>query len=149
MVLDKLINCEKYFSLNKHFEISFQFLKQYLENPLDVGKYQIDGEKIFALVQNYETKDNSRFESHKKYIDIQFMISGEEIFEYADKSELVEIEDKTPIEDMIFYNDGQKAKRIIFKAGDFAIFFPNDGHKPGLISEEISKVKKIVIKVEK
>ncbi len=110
----------------------------------EVGKYAVDPD-FFYLVQEYETKDDVKWESHKKYIDIQVMVSGEEIIEvslidYMSSGDYDEEKDFVP-------HSGGALVSIVMRSGDAAIFFPEDVHKPALKSAEKEKVKKIVFKV--
>jgi biofilm protein TabA len=148
MVFDNISNCELYYSLNSGLKSGFDFIKNFLDFPLKEGKYEIDGDNVFALVQNYETKEIGEFESHIKYIDIQFVVSGEEIIEYEPVQNLEIKENQTPKSDMIFYHQNINAKKLLIKQGEFAIFFPNDGHKPGLKHTKNELVEKIVVKVK-
>ena len=80
MILDKIERCERYFDVHKNFEAGFSFIKKALAENLPAGKYEIDGENVFAMVQEYETRKWERpfLEGHKKYIDLQFIAEGEE-----------------------------------------------------------------------
>ena len=79
MIIDTIKNCGLYAAGNENLKKGFEFIKEFLENPKAVGKYEIDGDNIYAIVQEYETKAPGKFESHKKYTDIQFLVSGKEL----------------------------------------------------------------------
>lgn len=149
MICENINNVKDYSSINKNFEKAFKFLKNHNLKELSVGKYEIEGEEIFASVQEYTTQQlqYKKYESHEKYIDIQLIIEGEEIMGYMPIVSLEVDEDLRPESDMIFYKDTEKGSNIRFSAGDYAIFFPEDGHKPGCTLEKTSNVKKIVVKV--
>ncbi|HEC1791606.1 TPA: YhcH/YjgK/YiaL family protein [Campylobacter lari] len=104
---------------------------------------------IFALEQTYFTKNENQafFESHKDYIDIQFIVSGKEKIEFGDK-ELFEIKkeyDKT--KDLIIYKKPKfLTSGLILNENDIAIFYPEDVHMPGLSIEDDSYIIKTVIK---
>lgn len=78
MISDRIINFEEYISLNKNLKKAFEFLKSADVDKLLDGRYEIDGENVFALVQSYRTKAENEvgWEAHKKYIDIQFIAKG-------------------------------------------------------------------------
>lgn len=149
MIFDNIKNNKNFSSLNKNFIKAFEFLKNNDLKSLAVGTYDIDGEKVFAMVQEYTTvnEEEKKWESHEKYIDIQLIVNGQEIMGFAPINCLEIKEDQTPENDMVFYEETSKGCNIKFASGDYAIFFPEDGHKPGCLSGQPSKVKKVVVKV--
>ena len=88
MIIDTIKNCGLYAAGNENLKKGFEFIKEFLENPKAVGKYEIDGDNVYAIVQEYETKAPGKFESHKKYTDIQFIVSGKELIGYANIAHL-------------------------------------------------------------
>ena len=149
MICENINSTKNYSSINKNFERAFEFLKSNDLTKLSVGKYEILGEEIFALVQEYTTENEEKknWESHEKYIDIQLMVEGQEIMGYTPVEGLEIKEDLRPEQDMIFYKETLKGSNIKFTNGDYAIFFPEDAHRPGCALGDCSKVKKIVVKV--
>lgn len=149
MICENINSAKNYSSINKNFEKAFEFLKNHDFTKLDIGKYEIQGEEIFALVQEYitENEEEKSWESHEKYIDIQLIVEGQEIMGYVPVEGLKVKEDLRPENDMIFYKETLKGSNIKFTIGDYAIFFPEDGHRPGCAFGECSKVKKVVVKV--
>lgn len=149
MICENIKNTKDYSGINKNFIKAFEFLKSQNLKELAIGQYEIEGDKIYALVQEYTTQSsgNKRWEAHEKYIDIQMIVEGEEIMGYAPVDCLEVSEDLRPEKDLIFYNETSKGSYIKFSNGDYAIFFPEDGHKPGCALGECSNVKKIVVKV--
>jgi len=103
----------------------------------------------FAIEQVYPAKlrPEGFFESHRKYIDVQVMVAGEEAMEVDEISRLVVSEAYNPERDFIKYADTATASRLLLRAGDAAIFFPADGHMPGLQSTGPVLVRKTVVKV--
>lgn len=150
MIIDKLENAACYLALHAGLERGFEFLKRAVEEWPKPGKYEIDGEKLYASVQEYETfpEQGRVFEGHKKYIDLQFIVSGKEVLEAIDISRA---EETTPYDgtiDAAFYAPTDTAWRGVFMAGDFAILFPQDLHRPGLRTGNAAEaVKKIVVKI--
>ena len=149
MICGNMYNIKDYSSINKKIMMAFEFLKNNDLKELAVGKYEIQGEDIFALVQEYTTQkeDEKKWESHEKYIDIQLIVEGQEIMGYAPISSLRIEEDLRLEKDLIFYEETLKGSNIKFSSDDYAIFFPEDGHRPGCALDECSKVRKIVVKV--
>ncbi len=111
----------------------------------------IDGNRVKAQIQAYETikPETGSFETHRSYIDIQIMVEGQEIMYWAPMSELTAI--KTPYnfeKDLVFFEEPKHKIPMLFREGDFAVFFPTDGHKPRCqAAGKAEKVKKIVVKV--
>lgn len=104
---------------------------------------------VFALEQAYLTKARSagKMESHRKYIDIQVVVAGMEIMLVNDISHLTVTENLTPGKDLIFYKDAPASSALRFVAGEAAVYFPADGHMPGLAIDEPTLVRKVVLKV--
>lgn len=148
MILDKIENCSRYFSLGKGFEMGFRYLHETDLTELADGRYDIDGDEVFVLLSSYETKSPAEKlpEAHRKYADIQFIVSGNENIGYAhlenQKNKIDYNEDK----DIIFYDEVS----FYFKLpqGKFAVFLPDDIHMPGIIDGEVNMIKKAVVKVK-
>ena len=130
------------------WEKAFDFLRDTDMEKIETGKYELDGENLYASVSEYNTKneEDARLEAHRKYADIQYIISGEE------KMGLVPL---TKTEVVTPYDD---AKDVCFlKAGKltyhhatpkvYFIFFPEDAHKPSIKVKDNAPVKKVVLKV--
>lgn len=103
----------------------------------------------FALEQVYRTKPRPEgfFESHRKYIDVQLIVAGEEIMEVEDITRLAVSAPYLAERDLIKYGDAAVASRLIMRAGDAAVFFPEDGHMPSLQWRGAALVRKSVVKV--
>ena len=148
MIIDRLENSEKYSNSHKGFAESFAFLQKAVAENLPVGRYEIDGDNVFAFIQEYTSKTESAFETHKNYIDIQFVVSGVEVIEVSDITNMKETIPYNPERDVTFYEDYDNATVGIIEAGVYGIFFPWDAHKPGLaLNGNPDEVKKIVVKI--
>jgi YhcH/YjgK/YiaL family protein len=146
MILDSLENYQLYSTINQRIAKGFAFLHNTDLDAIPSGKHDIDGDIIFALVQEYQTKPlaECKLESHKNYIDIQYVIRGEEFMGVTTKNnqKILEVnEDK----DYTFYEGTTSLVRV--SKGMFTIFFPDDLHQPCVQTELASEVKKVVIKV--
>lgn len=151
MIVDKLENAEMYYVLGERYKKAFEYLKSVDLKNLENGKYSIDGEEIFVSVQDYETKSESegKFEAHKKYADVQFIITGREKIGYEniknckettfydDKNDIVFLENKTPYK--TFVNADENT---------FLIFTPQDAHMPCITIKNSTYVKKAVVKIK-
>lgn len=146
MILDTLENYQLYNNINERIAKGFAFLRKTDLDAIPSGKHDIEGDTIFALVQEYQTKplNECKLESHKKYIDIQYVIRGEEFMGVTTKNNqkiLEQDEDK----DYTFYEGTTSLVRV--SKGMFTIFFPDDLHQPCVQTESAAEVKKVVIKV--
>lgn len=103
----------------------------------------------FALEQSYVPKSRPEgfFESHRKYIDVQVIVDGEELMEVEDAIRLTVTHPYDPERDLIKYADCPTASLLRMRAGDVAIFFPEDGHMPSLHWRDVGLVRKTVVKV--
>ena len=148
MIIDKLSNSHLYSGLGERINKAFAYLKQTHFSKLELGKYEIDGNNIFALVNEYNTKDISegKLEAHKKYIDVQFVTKGSELMGYSPLEDQKVIDEYNEQNDITFFT-GEKSFTQVDE-GMFAIFFPTDVHLPGIKVNAKSYVKKVVIKVK-
>lgn len=108
------------------------------------------GDGMFALEQAYTAKPRTegRWESHRVYIDVQVIVSGDEIMEVTEVSRLKIAEDLTPEKDVLFFEPYGEGSVLRMRAGELAVFYPADAHRPSLASgEPASLVRKTVVKV--
>ncbi|MDD3236983.1 MAG: YhcH/YjgK/YiaL family protein [Candidatus Gastranaerophilales bacterium] len=149
MIVDNIENFEMYISLNDKFETVKQFISEHDLSTMEPKRYYIDEENLYVNIEEYVTKQDSssKPESHKKYIDIQMVIEGEELIGYSDVkkcSQYTFYDDKKDIEFLNGDVDFVKADNT-----NFFIFFPSDAHKPSIAVNELgSKVKKAVFKIK-
>ena len=146
MVHDLLKNAGYYESLNPRLKQAFDFLKTADLANLPSGKIELDGKNLYVSIQEIEgkTTDLARMETHECYIDIQVPVTGTEIMGWIARKNLKQVTEKyNPEKDVTFYAD-KTANLIRVQPSEFIIFFPEDGHQPG-IGE--GKWKKIVVKV--
>jgi len=149
MIYDRLNNLKQYFSLNENFKIAYDFLKKNNLKELKDGRYDING-KIYANVQSLKTKnkEEKKWEVHRKYIDIQYVISGEECMGYGILSDFDEVLEKYDEQKDVEFLNGENYNFINVKEGDFVIFYPNDVHAPMLSVNENMDIKKVIVKIE-
>jgi YhcH/YjgK/YiaL family protein len=118
--------------------------------PLAPGKYEWDGDRMFLLIQEMETapKADKKLESHVRYIDIQYLIEGEEVIGYARQSaDHIVCHDELETKDFALYEDPEEEMDLLLKPGTFAVFFPADLHRPGVVRSVPGKIKKAVVKI--
>ncbi|HRR33493.1 MAG TPA: YhcH/YjgK/YiaL family protein [Kiritimatiellia bacterium] len=147
MVVDTLENCSRYENLHPRFKAAFDFLRNPTVHTLTAGRTDIEGDALFAIVQDYETKPVSegKLEAHRKYIDIQFVADGEELMGYAPLGRPKVVAAYDADKDVAFY-EGESWFTLVRK-GMFAIFFPLDAHLPSRHTGTPSRVKKVVLKI--
>ena len=146
MILDALGRAERYVSLHPAFLRAFEFLGRPDLARLAAGRHVIDGDRLYVSIDHTEARgrDGARLESHRRFIDIQFTIDGEEEIGW------------TPLEacaapagpyddsrDIRFYDDRPHAW-VAVPPGRFTIFFPEDAHAPlggrGMLKKAIAKI---------
>ncbi|MFA5233608.1 MAG: YhcH/YjgK/YiaL family protein [Sulfurimonas sp.] len=123
--------------------------KRVMETVLGACKKIELDEQSFVLEQAYNSKDRGEcfFESHRKYIDVQFILEGEEIIEVSNTNLLAVALAYNEELDFIKYEDKKGISSIVLKAGDVAIFYPQDAHMPCIKVKKSVKVVKAVVKV--
>lgn len=146
MVIDSLKNMRDYESLNPLFGKAFDYIEQTDLNALEPGKIVLIENELIVNVSQIppKTKEEAKLETHNEYVDIQVPISDVEVMGYTRRADLPETEYDASI-DMALY-DGEAESYFTVKPGMFTLFFPEDGHAPGITPVGL---KKIIIKVKK
>jgi len=139
-----------YFKNKSRWEKAFKFLAGNDLKNLEVRRYDIDGDNIFATVSEYMTKneETTNFEAHRKYIDIQYVISGKEFMNVAPLNKACE--EVTPYDGTkdIEFLKVLSMQKYPATQQNFFIFFPSDAHRPGIKENVNAQVRKLVIKVK-
>lgn len=148
MILDKLEHAGWYETLSENFKKGFDYLKNTDLLNAEIGKFEIDGKNVFAIISEYDSKkhEDCRLEAHRTYADIQFIIAGREAIGYTPLSNQEVTAEYLPEKDIIFFSG--ETTQLPLEAGMFAIFFPQDIHRPCMQITGPEKVKKVVIKVK-
>jgi YhcH/YjgK/YiaL family protein len=145
MILDKLSNAASYTALHPLFAAGFRFIAE-KGSSTPAGRYELEG-GAYAMVQEYETKpvEDTPFEAHRRFIDIQALISGDEIIYYAN-TEALRPGNYLSEKDYIGLEGSGSALAV--HAGEFAIFYPQDAHLPSRVTAAGPRpVKKVVVKI--
>lgn len=147
MIFDTLNNVNNYEGLGRVYT-ALKFLAETDFNEIDLGRYELDGDNIFYMVQSYDTDPTKTVsEAHRKYIDIQFMVEGEEIIGVADISSEKELTEAKEENDVWFYNC--KTEPLTLSAGKYMVLYPNDLHCPGVATNgKALTCRKVVVKVK-
>jgi YhcH/YjgK/YiaL family protein len=145
MILDTLENAARYAGFKAGLSEGFGFLDQPGLADLKDGKYEITDGLVFAIIQRGEGRDVSegQLEGHRKYIDIQYVISGEESMGWSPRSDLPPSDNYDEKKDLEFF-EGTPESIVKVPPGSFAVFMPTDAHLP-LIGK--GPIHKVVVKV--
>jgi len=145
--IDKSEFARQYQANKAYWDKAFTFLKEHNLDTISVGKYPIDGTNVFATVTADSSKDfdKTKWESHRKYIDLQCVIKGEEKMGKAPIEKLTVTKPYDEAKDVANYSGDGEIYTV--PAGTFMIFFPSDAHRPNITPGGNKIVKKIVIKV--
>jgi YhcH/YjgK/YiaL family protein len=148
MIIDLLSNAHLYYNQGPLFKKAFEYLAQTDFSKVEKGKYELDGANLFAIVNEYDSvnPDNEQMESHKKYIDIQYIVTGSERIGHDFLQQQTPSKAYDSEKDFMLFAEKPSFFSIL-QQGMFAVFFPHDLHMPNVMIEKASFVKKVVIKV--
>jgi biofilm protein TabA len=150
MILDTLDQASRYSALSPHFEKAFAFLRT-VNDQKAPGRYEIDGDNLYAFVQRHSTKlvEERQYEVHRKYIDIQFMLTGREVMYWAPLAQMTKVTmafDES--KDAALFALIPEGVPVQVRAGQYAIFYPDDAHIPSCAWGAPAEVLKVVVKVK-
>jgi YhcH/YjgK/YiaL family protein len=150
MILDRIDNTRLYIGLHAGFAKAFEIITDKTLAKKEDGKYAVDGEKIYYTLQRYTTKllSEGKLEAHRKYIDIQFLLEGQELLGYAPLKGLTIAEVYNPQKDIAFFNTPKEITKVKLEPGLFCILFPDDAHLSCLQLAGPTEVRKVVIKIQ-
>jgi YhcH/YjgK/YiaL family protein len=158
MIVDQITNVDSDFYaglLKKHggsFKLAdrlttaLKFLQKENVITLLPSRIELDGDKVFAMIQHYETKPKEQgvWEAHRKYIDVQYVAEGQELMGYANLGHLQAGEYDGEKDFVLLKGEGSF---VLMKSGTFVILTPQDAHIPGVAVDLPQPVKKVVVKV--
>lgn len=146
MIIDHIRNAAKYDGLNPRIKAALAWLATTDLAALAPGRYELDGSNLYVLMQGYDSKDpaQGKWEAHRRYIDIQYVVSGTEQMGYAEISTL-QAGEYNAEKDFLFLQ-GQ-GSMLTCRPGTFVIFYPQDAHMPSLAIDQPQPVFKAVVKV--
>jgi len=146
MILDSLENAGLYESIHPRFKQAFDFLRNTNLVTLPLGKIELDGSNLVVNVVEVagKTADAARMETHNNYIDIQVPVGTVETMGWIAGNKLKEVTDLYNADKDISFFADRATNFIVVQPFEFAVFFPTDGHQPG-IAEGV--FKKIIVKV--
>jgi len=146
MIIDRIENARLYYAVHPKFEQAFNYVRQIDVHTIAAGRYEIEGDAMYAIVQEYDTKvkEEGKWEAHRRYIDLQYVVRGAEGIGYANIHHLQQGE-YDPAKDFLpLFGEGDQ---VIVKSGCFVLLLPEDAHMPGMALNAPALVKKVVVKI--
>ena len=150
MIVDTLTNADSYTAALPGLDLAFAFLRRTDLASLPDGRHELDGKRVYALLQSYSTKprQGGKPEAHRRYVDVQCLLIGREVCGYAPLSPALTV--STPYDaerDYMLFNE-TACDFITLSPGSFAVFLPQDAHLPGCQSGDVAEaVRKVVVKI--
>ena len=152
MIKGNIKNANLYYDFSELVAVGLKYLENTDFSSMANGRYEILSDKVYALVQDYSSKlkSDGKFEAHKKYIDIQYVVKGEEQMGAASVDDFTDAVDYNEEKDIVFLSPKENCRQDFVKVGEkeFIIFEPKDAHMPSIAIEEPAYVKKVVVKVQ-
>ncbi|MBQ8684009.1 MAG: YhcH/YjgK/YiaL family protein [Clostridia bacterium] len=145
MIFDTIDHAARYYGLGEKFKKALMFLENYSGDASEPSTIVLD-EDIRIISMSYTTKPQQAcvFEAHEKYVDIHFVVSGDEAIGCADRKDMTVT--KADKEHDVFFLEGT-GKPVSLKKGDFMITFPWDAHMPGIMTDKSRLCRKLVVKI--
>lgn len=151
MILDSLTNADRYTALHPLFARAFDYLRSTNLQAIEAGRFNLDGENLIAIFSKGQGKErsNAKLECHRRYIDIQYIISGTDEMGWKPLHACQQpVSAFNGDKDIQFFNDSVECW-VATPTGSFTLFYPSDAHAPLVSSGEIHKVVlKIAVKPE-
>jgi biofilm protein TabA len=149
MIVNQISNFNTYKGLNEKFDKAFEYIEKNNLEEMEPGFYEIEGEELFLNLVEYVTKSSEErvWESHKKYIDLQVIIEGNEFIGY-ELFDRMKIKENYNEQDDIYFLEGSLQSKVKLEKGDFIICYPQDAHMAGIMVDGNEKVRKAVFKVK-
>jgi YhcH/YjgK/YiaL family protein len=146
MITDNITNAHLYANLTPRIKRAFEYTQQADLLGMALGHYELDGKNLYVIVQEYSSKlkEQGRWEAHRHYIDLQYIVQGIERMGYARLGRLQQ-GDYNPDKDFLALSG--EGDFVTLQSGDFMLLWPEDGHMPGIAVESPVYVKKAVVKI--
>jgi YhcH/YjgK/YiaL family protein len=152
VIPDETVNqkefAKHYFADRERWDKAFAFLRSNDLSKLETGRHDLEGDSLFVNVNEYTTlnEEETRYEAHQKYADIQYLVFGEEKIGIIPLAESTVTDPYNPEKDAAFLTSAENHYRLA-SPERFFVFFPDDAHRPGVRNGEKMKVRKIVVKI--
>lgn len=149
MIFDTIKNRHLYVAISPRIKAALDYLATTDFSAMETGRYEVDGDNLFALVQKYNSvpKEQGKWECHWKYIDIQYIAEGTEQIGFRNIDKMKVITEYNPEKDVAFLSG--EGDYVTVEKGFYGIFFPQDAHQPKVAPGNApGQVKKVVIKIK-
>jgi YhcH/YjgK/YiaL family protein len=148
MILTTLADADALDALRPGVAAGVRWLRTFDREIAD-GRHDVDGDEVFALVSTYHTgpATEKRFETHRVYLDLQYVAAGSERILHAPAATLAVEVPYDEAQDIAFHAEPKASSSLLLRAGDLAVFHPADAHKPGCMAGGRDEVRKVVVKV--
>lgn len=151
MIVVSLQDTQQIAQLSEAFQEALVYVEKHKSDDTPDGKVEFDGTAMYAIYQTRPSKamkDNPRFEAHKRYADVQFLVEGEEYMGWAPFASLEPTDDYNDTKDVVHGTVAPGEFTLLkYGAGQAVILFPEDAHAPGVAIDEPAHTKKIIVKV--
>lgn len=149
MLVTPLPTADRNDYLSARMRAAYSFLREADLAGLPLGRVDVDGDEVFANVQEYDTvpADQKQMEAHRRYCDVQYVVEGEELLQYAPLEGLAPAGGFDEAADFGLFATPEAPGSVVLRAGDMAVLAPEDAHKPGCVAGAPARVRKVVVKV--
>ena len=142
----------KYAEVKKYSQEAAEFMENFKPENYADGRYDLNEEGLFENIQSYTTnpRENQKYEAHRRYIDVQYIITGKDGFCLKDISEMTEADIIVPYSeesDIMFFSNKVEGEYHALTDGEFLVMPPECAHMPGMAVGEPSPVRKMVVKI--
>lgn len=147
MIIDTIRNATAYAGVSPRVRAALEFLATTDFAAMEPGRHDLDGDRVYALVQQYETRprEKGKWEAHRRYIDIQYVAAGIETMGYAPLDRLTVTQPYAEDKDCLLL--AGEGSFLTVPEKTFVVFFPQDAHMPCLACTAPVPVRKVVVKV--
>ncbi|WP_171011347.1 YhcH/YjgK/YiaL family protein [Haloimpatiens lingqiaonensis] len=148
MIIDRINNMELYGEAESNISKALKFMKEHDFSKDEKGVHKVDGDNLYYVVAEYQTKDLEKgfWESHKKYIDVHYMLNGQEKLLYSNFKNM-EIEKDYNENDDAYILKGDSEGEVTIKEGTFVLCYPEDVHMTGIKVKDSEDIRKIIFKI--
>ena len=149
MIYEQLARIDRYRALSPSMDRAIRFIHETDLATLPAGRCEVDGDRVYGMMLEYTTTPDgpSRWESHRKYIDLQLLLAGEEKMLVSDAKHLHGAGEYDVAKDVIFYASAERSLAVDALSGEFVVFFPHDCHRAMLAVRNACPIRKLVLKV--
>ncbi len=148
MIIDQLENLGQYGDIRSHLQI-MEILRNRPFDEMEPGRYDVEGDDLYFTLARYDTAplEQGKLEAHETYIDVQYVVRGEEMIGYAPRNSVTAATDYDPDTDAALYDPPAPMTLLRLRPQTFCVFYPQDAHLPGCCLEKPQSVTKVVIKI--